>query len=705
MTIFYYVAKARCWLPEWRPAFGGASVAILLTGGAAAADLEHQTPAALQSAEPVAYNWTGFYAGVHIGSAWGNSNWTASSGGSAIDKGSLSLYQSYDGFNQGGSWFNGVQIGYNRLLQNRVVIGAEADFSASAFPNYHGNNTGNTISVVKGTETYSDNIFAAGTVRGRIGYAPGNWLFYATGGLAWTSEKYSLASANGIDGSTQQRVGWAAGGGVEAPLAPHWTIKAEYLYTGYGNSSINFPLAGQRFTSDLSEQEVRLGVNYQFGDFGQVSVKDALNPGGVDPDRINIHGQTTLVWQGYPAFLQRPGSTVPGYLAFPAGGQGREIGDATLYAGIRLWKGAEAWINPEIDQGLGLNNNIGVSAFPNAEAFKLGSSEPYARVQRAFIRQTIDLGGATETVAADINQFAQTQTSDRLVVTLGRLNPIDIFDTNTYAANSKTQFLNWGLFYALPFDYGGDAWGYGWGAVAEWYQGRFTYRLGWFDTEKSAISNTPNIFGVDPTFGQYDIISEIEERHVLWGQPGKVKLNVNLISGRLGTYSDAIANINSACEAGIPETSCVRKYTRKVDAHINIEQAITSDIGIFSRVGWAPGYVELLAITDTNFFASGGVSVKGTSWGRPSDTVGIGFVYNQISKAEQQYLNLGGFGSFVGDGQLTNPQAEKVFEAYYSYQATASTAFTLDYQLFENPAFNGDRGPVNLFAGRVHWQF
>ena len=712
MTIFCCLTKARHRLPEWRRAFGGASVAILLTGsGAAAADLAYKAPAA-----PAVYDWTGFYFGGHTGYAWGNSNWTASSGGAVIDKGSLSLAQGYDGSSQGGSWFNGLQIGYNRMLANRVVIGAEADVSVSSFPNYRGNRIGNTIPVLQGSESYSDNIFSSGTLRGRIGYAPGNWLFYATGGFAWTSgEQFQLTSANGTDSTIQQRVGWVVGAGVEGPLIPHWTVKAEYLFAGYGNNrGIDFPLAGQQFTSNLSEQEVRVGLNYHFGQ------KDSPYAAGFgfDPDRINIHGQVTYTWQGYPAFRSAPGALVvasPPFLGFPAGGEGREIGEGTLYVGTRLWKGAEFWINPEIDQGLGLGNSIGVGAYVNGEAFKIGSSEPYAKIQRAFIRQTIDLGGEKLNVPADLNQFAATTTSDRLVFTFGRFSPLDVFDTNKYANNPKTQFLNWGLYYALPFDWGGDAWGYGWGASAEWYTGRYTFRLGWFDTEKSAIAdNTPasTDYGVDPTFKQYDIIGEIEERHELWGQPGKVKFTANLISANLGTYGNAIAQANSACAAalaggvpGFPALACVRTYTQKVDAHINIEQAITPDIGIFSRIGWAPGYIEDLAVTDSNFFASGGVSITGRSWGRPADTIGIGYVYNRISKAEQQYLNLGGLGSFVGDGQLANPRAENVLEAYYSWQLTPSTSVSFDYQLFANPGFNGDRGPVNLFATRIHWQY
>jgi high affinity Mn2+ porin len=715
MTILNYIAKAGYRLPEWRQAFGGASVAILLTaGGATAADLAYKAPVASPSA---LYDWTGFYFGAHTGYGWGNSNWTASSGGAVIDKGFVSLAQGYDANNQGGSWFNGVQIGYNRMLANRVVLGAEVDASVSSFPNYFGNRIGNTVPVLGNTESYSDNILSSGTARGRIGYAPGNWLFYATGGFAWTStEQFQLTTANSADSANKQRTGWAAGAGVEGPLIPHWTIKAEYLYTGYRNRDVDFPSAGQQFTSNLSEQEVRVGVNYHFGE------KDAPNSTGFlfDPDRFNIHGQFTYTWQGYPAFHSAPGALVvasPPFLGFPSGGEGRSIGEGTLYAGVRLWKGAEFWINPEIDQGLGLGNSIGVGAYVNGEAFKIGSSEPYAKIQRVFVRQTIDLGGEKEEVPADINQFAKTQTSDRLVLTFGRMSPLDVFDQNKYANNPKSQFLNWGLYYALPFDWGGDAWGYGWGATAEWYTGRYTFRLGWFDTEKSAIAdNTPTStdFGVDPTFKQYDIMAEIEERHDLWGQPGKVKLVFNLISANLGTYSNAIidAQANSACSIalaggvpGFPALACVRTYTQKVDVHFNIEQAITPDIGIFSRVGWAPSYIEDLAVTDSNFFASGGVSITGRSWGRPADTIGIGYVYNRISQAEQQYLNLGGLGSFVGDGQLANPRAENVFETYYNWALNASTSVSFDYQYFVNPGFNGDRGPINIFATRVHWQF
>jgi high affinity Mn2+ porin len=256
------------------------------------------------------------------------------------------------------------------------------------------------------------------------------------------------------------------------------------------------------------------------------------------PTWVNFHSQATFTWQGYPAIR----SPYAGINSLPGSGEGRETTDATLYARMRLWHGAELWIDPEIDQGFGLANTHGVAGFPSAEAYKLGFSYPYARVQRAFVRQTIDLGGATEKVEADINQFAGSQTANRLVLTVGRFAIVDIFDTNKYANNSKVDFLNWSLVNAGTFDYAGDGWGYTYGAAAEWYQGRFTLRDGIFDLSATPAGGvSPSGGDLDPTFRQFQLVGEIEERHELWGQPGKIKLTGFLSRGDAGHFADAVA--------------------------------------------------------------------------------------------------------------------------------------------------------------------
>jgi high affinity Mn2+ porin len=651
--------------------------------------------------EPSAFDWGGFYLGGHLGYAWGNSNWTTSRGGTPLALGSLNFSQGIDAFYEAGSWLEGLQIGYNYALQNRIVIGAEADASFPPFPApITGLSIGGSTSLLKGAESYSENVFASGTLRARIGYAPGNWLFYATGGLAWTDNKFALMqNASGTEESSFQfRLGWTAGAGVEVPIAPHWTGKIEYLLKDYGTAGVSFPSSGQHFRSDLDLQELRVGVNYQFGEEAG-SLKDAPKV-GVLGDSAAFHAQATFVEQGYPAFR----SPFQGPNSLPGGGEGRETSDITLFAGFKLWRGAELWIDPEIDQGFGVGSTHGAAGFPSAEAYKFGNAYPYARVQRAFVRQTIDLGGATEKVEADQNQFEGTQTANRVVLTLGRFYITDLFDTNKYANNPKTDFLNWALVNAGTFDYAGDGFGSTYGAAAEWYLGRFALRGGVFDLSRTPAGGISPFGGVnDPTFKQLEVVGEIEERHELWGQPGKLKFTAYLESGRMGAYADAIA---LAQMTGQPaDINAVRRYTSRTGVSLNLEQQVTADLGVFARAGWADGNVEPWDFTDIDRTLSAGVSISGNRWGRPDDRVGIAGVLNGISGVHEAFFNAGGLGILIGDGQLPHPGLEKIIEAYYSYALFPSTKLSFDYQFIGNPGYNTDRGPANIFAGRVHWQF
>jgi high affinity Mn2+ porin len=661
-----------------------------------------KAPVLVNAQVPQLYDWTGFYAGAHLGYAWGRSNWTEQPDGLA---GSLNMFQRYDAFSNTGSWFGGLQAGYDYMLPNRVVIGAVADLSAPSRQSLNGISIGGTstfISPVLGQESYSENVLDMGTVRGRIGYAPGNWLFYATGGFAWAYDQLTVTQLDN-SGTTDTpflwRFGWAAGAGIEMPLAPSWTAGFEYLYTRYGNSTVGFANAGQTFQSNLSLQELRLTLNYRPGD-DQKPGNVAVSWFAPSEDRINVHGQLTFVWQAYPAIR----SPYQGANSLPARGQGRETVDATLFAGIRLWQGAEVWINPEIDQGHGLADTHGLAGFPSGESYKIGFSYPYTRMQRTFLRQTIDLGGEPGKVDADINQFANTTTANRLVLTVGKFGIVDIFDTNKYANNPKSDFLNWTLINAGTFDYAGDGWGYTYGAAAEWYQGRWTLRAGLFDLSATpAGGNSPQGGFLDSTFSNFEMVGEVEERHELWGQPGKLKVTGYLERGRMGTYQDAI---NLAQLTGQPaDIAAVRTFTSRPGVSLNLEQQVSETVGVFARAGWADGTREPWDFTDVDRTVSGGVSTAGKQWGRPDDTIGIAGIINNISGVHQAFFNAGGLGILIGDGQLPNPGLEEIFETYYSYAFTQATKVTLDYQFINNPAYNTQRGPVNAFAVRLHTQF
>jgi high affinity Mn2+ porin len=556
---------------------------VIASAGIAAADDVIKSPATSYFGPP--YNWNGFYAGGHLGVAWGNSNWTAAPG----ITGSTNLFQPINSFNESGSFFTGVQSGYNYVLPNRVVVGAEADALFPSFPsltNLTIGGTSNFTSPTLGGLSYSETVLASGTVRGRIGYAPGHWLFYATGGFAWTYNHQTLTQfASGISESPfLWRLGWAAGAGVEVPVAPHWTARLEYLFTDYGNKNQVFFGGAQPINSDFAPQELRAGLNYRFGGdtapaSGALVTKAPAVP---DLDTINFHGQATFSWQGYPAIR----SAFQGANSLPAGGQGREIVDATLATGVRLWRGAVFWADPEVDQGHGLADTHGVAGFPSAEAYKIGADYPYARVQRYFVRQTIDLSGETQKVESDFHQFAGTQTENRLVLTVGKFAVADIFDTNKYANSPKTDFLNWSVVNAGTFDYAGDAWGYSYGAAAEWYQGRFTFRGGVFDMSvtPAEAANSAASDGLDPTFSQLQFVGEIEERHELWGQPGKLKLTAFVTHGRMGDFQGAVALSQPGQPfAGDPNDAIasLRTYRYRPGVSVNFEQQVTETLGLF----------------------------------------------------------------------------------------------------------------------------
>src|SRR5208282_6638949 len=103
----------------------------------------------------------------------------------------------------------------------------------------------------------------------------------------------------------------------------------------------------------------------------------------------SVYGQFTGVGQYHPSFT----SPYTGQNSLSPDSVSSATTDLTLFAGIRISGGGELWINPEIDQGFGLSNTVGVAGFPSGEAYKIGESDPYFRLQRLFLRQTFDLGG------------------------------------------------------------------------------------------------------------------------------------------------------------------------------------------------------------------------------------------------------------------------------------------------------------------------
>ncbi len=410
------------------------------------------------------------------------------------------------------------------------------------------------------------------------------------------------------------------------------------------------------------------------------------------PEPWAVHVQATDILQAYGPF-RSPYVGRQSYLPGPIEGN---TFDATLYAGLRPWSGAELWGNLEMYQGYAPSNTLGSAGYVNGDGAKLGRAHYYTRIPRLFLRQTFALGTDTDPQEGEANQLAGPKARDRIVVTVGKYNVTDIFDQNTYAHDPRKDFMNWSAVDAGSFDYAADAWGYTYGAAVELYKGDWTYRAGVFD-----LSIRPNTAELTHDLSQFQLVGEVERRTKFLGRPGAIRLTGFLTRGGQARYDDATA---IALATGRPaDVALARRYASRPGVSLNLEQEIADGLGLFARAGIDDGRYESYEFTDIDQTLEAGLSLKGAGWGRKDDVVAVAVIENQVSAAAHRYMNAGGLGILVGDGKLPHPGNEKILEAWYSLALPlAGAALTLDDQLVDHPAYNRDRGPVNVVGLRLH---
>ncbi|MCX5576700.1 outer membrane protein [Kaistia terrae] len=209
-----------------------ASALALGVTAAQAADLTYEpAPAPIVEAAPAAFNWTGFYLGVHAGAALLDGDYND------VDFGGFS------GDNTG--FIGGVQAGYNWQFDN-IVIGAQTDFAYTS-------------------AKISDDAFGAenklewlGSTTARVGYAFDNFLVYGKGGVAYGQSKIDDAVLSVND--SQWHVGWTAGVGAEYAFTQNITGLLEYNYVDLGSQDY----FNDAVSADLTTNVIKAGLNYKF---------------------------------------------------------------------------------------------------------------------------------------------------------------------------------------------------------------------------------------------------------------------------------------------------------------------------------------------------------------------------------------------------------------------------------------------------------
>ncbi|MDE2361200.1 MAG: carbohydrate porin [Hyphomicrobiales bacterium] len=667
---------------------GGAMTAAFFLGALPGVGAAH----AAEPSAPPTLAWQGFYFGGQAAAISAGSGWRA--GGVASSDSGFADLRARDG--QFGPLVGGFEAGYNAIFANRFLLGFELDASFADVME-----SGRfAYSPFAGAYQINDKIEMSGTARARAGVASGNWLAYATGGLAIARDRIQrtqfvpgmssgFAAAGDVDTAWRWRYGFSLGAGVEARLSPDWSAKLEYLYSQFGRSAVYFPLAQQTYASDLRAHQVRLGLNYHFGEKPEDAPKGLLG----DMENWSIHGQSTFVAQNAFAFPAR----YSGANSLSNAAQLRETFSATAFVGVRLPTGTELYYNPEPFQGFGLSGTHGVAAFPNNEAQKAGFNYPHYNSSRLFVRQVFGLGGETEKIEDGQNQVAGEYDVSRITLIAGKMSVPDFFDNNAYSHDARTSFMNWALVDAGAFDYAADQKGYTWGAVAELNQKRWAARAGYFlqPTEPNG-----NVFDTRLVRrGQY--VGELEGRYTLplLDQPGKIRFTGWYSRAVAGSFDEAV--YNPIYGGDITQT---RRNRPEWGYVANLEQALTDDLGLFARWSWRSGTTEVVAWTDIDRSLSAGAVMKGTAWGRPQDKVGVAGVVSGLSGAYRRYLALGGLGLNIGDGALTY-RRENALETYYAIGLAKWAVLTFDYQFVANPGYNADRGPVSIASVRFHTEF
>ncbi|BBP00581.1 carbohydrate porin [Sulfuriferula nivalis] len=407
--------------------------------------------------------------------------------------------------------------------------------------------------------------------------------------------------------------------------------------------------------------------------------------------------QTTYVWQSKLPFS----AAYSGPNSFSPDKAESYTFSTTAYLGLRLWQGGEFYVTPEITQGVAFSNLTGLGGFTNGEITRASGSTPTIYRQKLFLRQTWNQGGGTEHVEADLNQLAGSQDKNRFVLTVGNFSTLDVFDHNEYASDPRTQFMNWGNMTYAAYDYAADARGFGWGFAGEWYKNDWVFRFGRMTGPKE-----PNMLPVDTAIGQhYGDQIEVEHVHILGGQPGKVRILAWRNRARLASFADALAYLEAHPGADQQTIFNVRSGEKiKYGIGVNIEQAINDNLGFFLRAMKADGRTETYAFTEVDGSFATGLVFSGAKWGRANDVLGLSLMENTLSAERRRYLEAGGISFFIGDGALRY-QPEQIFESYYSLNVWKKTSVTADYQHIWNPAYNADRGPVNIISARLHTEF
>ena len=429
------------------------------------------------------------------------------------------------------------------------------------------------------------------------------------------------------------------------------------------------------------------------------------DPSGAAPDsaaappaekRFDAHFQFTSVTQYHPDFT----APYSGQNSMDPEAEHETTVTATLFLGVRLWKDAELYVNPEMSGGKGLSSTFGIAGFPNGDAFRVGSPEPHIYLARADAQATFPLEGETEPVEDDPNQLGGTRPVRRWTVTVGQFGLSDFFDANPYSGDARSQFMNWAAWTAGAWDYAADTRGYTYGFVIERFDADWAARFA--GAAEPLVANGEQLD--KDLLHAYSLTAEYERGYKLDGKAG------NGAPARL-LQPRQHGQLRRGDRAG--------RGDRRGPRHRRDAAGRAGQVGIHRQRGpFARRSVGRLLPRELERRSerSRGPTPKssgrcppascgrGRSPRRPNDEAGLALIVNGLCAGHREYLALGGYGFMIGDGRL-DYGLETIAEIFYQAALIEHLWFAADYQFVANPAYNRDRGPINVLGARLHVEF
>ena len=412
-------------------------------------------------------------------------------------------------------------------------------------------------------------------------------------------------------------------------------------------------------------------------------------------ETINFHFQQTEITQYHSPFKAK----YTGYNSLDPSSETQSSISSTLFIGAKIFKNFNVYFDPEISGGGGFSQTTGIAGFSNGEVYRVSDPSPHIYVARFYFNKIFPLDKNLKNFEDGVNQVKCSMPESYISIRFGKLSVMDCFDNNKYSHDPRSQFFNWALMGNGAWDYPANTRGYTYGLMSELIKPLFAARFGMV-----MVPTTPNGHIMDFNIGRsHSFALEFEKKYKILNKDGAIRLTTFLTEARMGNYQKSIelGLINNIS----PNIDLTGELGRtKYGAGINLEQNIFKNAGLFFRCGWNDGHNETWAFTEIDRHLSVGFSVATSKKDNDICRFGLELIVNGISKDHCEYLKAGGFGFIIGDGNL-NYSNEIIIETYNNFKFFKYPLYiSPDYQFVVNPAYNKDRGSVNIFGIRVHYE-